>query len=186
MKFILARKIDIRFGSCFMVYQIEVPTVGPFNFDSQNLRRGAVERDGRKGSGNPSDILDFQSMSPEGAPVKSAAAGQDLVSALAERASHTYGLAVGVHAVVPGPQYETPAELAVLRALGVTTVSMSGAAETRAARERQLETAMLAVVTNVGETSHAEVLLNTALAGRALAAAVSLVLSSWGLFAPAH
>jgi purine-nucleoside phosphorylase len=125
-------------------------------------------------------------MSAEGAPFKSAAAGHDLVSALATRASRTHGLAVGVHAVVPGPQYETPAELAVLRALGVATVSMSGAAETRAARERHLETAMLAVVTNVGETSHDEVLLNTGLAGQALAAAVSLVLSSWGLVAPAH
>ena len=132
------------------------------------------------------DILDFQSLTAGGAPLKSPAAGQDLVSALQNRASHTYGLAVGVHAVVPGPQYETPAELAALRALGATTVSMSGAAEIRAAREEHLATAMLSVVTNVGETSHDEVLLNTALAGQALAAAVSLVLSSWGLVAPTH
>jgi phosphopentomutase len=130
------------------------------------------------------DILDFQSLPPGGAPLKSPAAGQDLVSALQNR--HTHGLAVGVHAVVPGPQYETPAELAALRALGATTVSMSGAAEIRAAREQHLATAMLAIVTNVGETSHDEVLLHTALASQALAAAVSLVLSSWGLFTPTH
>ncbi len=127
------------------------------------------------------EILDFQNLSSGGAPLKSRAAGEDLVSALSSRAVHIPGVALGIHAAVPGPQYETPAELAVLRALGAATVSMSGAAEIRAAREEHLETAMLAVVTNVGGTSHREVMLNSAAAGQALAAVVAIVLESWGL-----
>jgi purine-nucleoside phosphorylase len=68
------------------------------------------------------------------------------------------GFRSGTHACVPGPQYETRAELAVLRCMGAATVSMSGAAEVRAAREKGREVVVLAVVTNSGDTTHSEVL----------------------------
>ena len=127
------------------------------------------------------EILDFQNLLPGGAPVRFRTAGEDLLSAALQRAIMTPGFATGIHAAVPGPQYETPAELAVLGALGAATVSMSGAAEIRVAREEALETAMICVVTNAGETSHEEVLLNTARAGEALATSVAAILSTWGL-----
>ena len=88
-------------------------------------------------------------------------------------------LVLGVHATVPGPQYETAAELAALQAMGATTVSMSGAAEIRAARGDGLETALLCIVTNIGDTSHEEVLQKSASAEEPLAAAVATVLDAW-------
>jgi purine-nucleoside phosphorylase len=79
---------------------------------------------------------------------------------------------MGVHASLPGPQYETPAELELLRALGVDTVSMSPAAELRAAHDGGLEVSVVAVVTNAGDTTHEEVLTATARATSALDALV--------------
>ncbi len=55
-----------------------------------------------------------------------------------------------MHAAVPGPQYETRAELRVLRALGWDSVSMSLAAETLAARDEGLRLAAVAVISNAG------------------------------------
>jgi purine-nucleoside phosphorylase len=91
------------------------------------------------------------------------------------------GLRAGVHAAVPGPQYETAAELSVLRTLGAVTVSMSGAAEVRAVRDESLDCAIICQVTNAGPTSHHEVIAATARAAAAFTAAVAAVLSAWGL-----
>jgi purine-nucleoside phosphorylase len=79
----------------------------------------------------------------------------DMVGAYApglrERALATPGvpaLATGVYAQVPGPQFETPAEIRMLRTLGADVVGMSMAFETIAARHAGAEVLGLAVVTN--------------------------------------
>lgn len=61
-------------------------------------------------------------------------------AALAERA--------GVYAQLTGPQFETPAEISMLRALGADVVGMSMALETIAARSAGVGVLGLAVVTN--------------------------------------
>jgi purine-nucleoside phosphorylase len=77
----------------------------------------------------------------------------------------------GVYACLPGPHYETPAEIRMLRTLGADLVGMSTALEAIAAREGGAEVLGLSLVTNVaagitGEPlDHEEVLA----AGRASA-----------------
>jgi purine-nucleoside phosphorylase len=73
-------------------------------------------------------------------------------------------LAEGVYAAVPGPHYETPAEIRMLRVLGADLVGMSTVHETIAARAAGAEVLGVSLVTNLaagitGEPlSHAEVL----------------------------
>jgi purine-nucleoside phosphorylase len=73
-------------------------------------------------------------------------------------------LADGVYAALPGPQYETPAEIRMLRALGADLVGMSTVYETIAARAAGAEVLGVSLVTNLaaGMTgaplSHDEVL----------------------------
>ena len=82
--------------------------------------------------------------------------------ALARRADAT--LAEGVYAGLPGPQYETPAEIRMLRTLGADLVGMSTVHETIAARAAGAEVLGVSLVSNLaaGMTgmpiSHAEVL----------------------------
>ncbi|WP_156763576.1 purine-nucleoside phosphorylase [Mycobacterium scrofulaceum] len=83
------------------------------------------------------------------------------------------GLAEGVYAGLPGPHYETPAEVRMLRALGADLVGMSTVHETIAARAAGAEVLGVSLVTNLaagigGEPlSHAEVLAaGAASAGR--------------------
>ncbi|MBU6310941.1 MAG: purine-nucleoside phosphorylase [Actinomycetales bacterium] len=70
----------------------------------------------------------------------------------------------GVYAQFLGPQYETPAEIAMVRALGGTLVGMSTVQEAIAAREAGMEVLGISLVTNLaagmtGEPlSHEEVL----------------------------
>lgn len=54
----------------------------------------------------------------------------------------------GVYAQLPGPQFETPAEIRMLRTMGADVVGMSMALETIAARAAGVEVLGLAVVTN--------------------------------------
>ena len=79
----------------------------------------------------------------------------------------------GVHAAVPGPHYETAAELEALRVLGVDSVSMSLAAEVRAARDEGLAVAAFAVISNAGTPSHEEVLAGAGSAGERFGATVA-------------
>ena len=58
-------------------------------------------------------------------------------------------LAQGVYAALPGPHYETPAEIAMLRLLGADLVGMSTALEAIAARHLGLEVLGLSLVTNL-------------------------------------
>lgn len=73
-------------------------------------------------------------------------------------------LAEGVYAGLPGPHYETPAEIRMLRILGADLVGMSTVHETIAARAAGAEVLGISLVTNLaagitGEPlSHAEVL----------------------------
>ncbi|MEE6178437.1 purine-nucleoside phosphorylase [Mycobacterium sp. 050134] len=74
------------------------------------------------------------------------------------------GLAEGVYAGLPGPHYETPAEVRMLRTLGADLVGMSTVHETIAARAAGAEVLGVSLVTNLAAgitgqpLSHAEVL----------------------------
>ena len=54
----------------------------------------------------------------------------------------------GVYAGLPGPQYETPAEIAMLRAIGADAVGMSTVLEAIQARALGLEVAGFSCLTN--------------------------------------
>ncbi len=83
-------------------------------------------------------------------------------------------LAEGVYAALPGPHFETPAEIRMLVTVGADLVGMSTALETIAARAAGLEVLGLSMVTNVAAglsgqpLDHHEVLD----AGRAAAASI--------------
>jgi purine-nucleoside phosphorylase len=70
----------------------------------------------------------------------------------------------GIYTAFHGPQYETPAEIAMVRAMGGDLVGMSTALESIAAREGGAEVLGISLVTNLaagmsGETlNHEEVL----------------------------
>jgi purine-nucleoside phosphorylase len=70
----------------------------------------------------------------------------------------------GVYVQFPGPHYETPAEIAMVRAIGGTLVGMSTTLEAIAAREAGMEVLGISLVTNLaagisGESlNHEEVL----------------------------
>jgi purine-nucleoside phosphorylase len=70
----------------------------------------------------------------------------------------------GVYAQLPGPHYETPAEIAMLRTLGADLVGMSTALEAIAARAEGMEVLGVSLVTNAAAgltgqpLDHAEVL----------------------------
>lgn len=59
-------------------------------------------------------------------------------------------LAEGVYAQFRGPQYETPAEVAMARTMGADLVGMSTALETIAARAAGVEVLGISLVTNLG------------------------------------
>jgi len=74
------------------------------------------------------------------------------------------GLAEGVYAALPGPHYETPAEIRMLRTLGADLVGMSTALEAIAARHLGAEVLAVSLVSNLAAglaphgLDHAEVL----------------------------
>lgn len=84
----------------------------------------------------------------------------------------------GVYAQMPGPQYETPAEIGMLRTLGADLVGMSTVPETIAARALGLDVVAMSLVTNLaagvtGEPlDHAEVLAAGAAGSARLTAAL--------------
>lgn len=92
------------------------------------------------------------------------------------------GLPEGVYAQLPGPHYETPAEVRMLGVMGAHLVGMSTALEAIAARAAGLEVLGLSLVTNpaagVGgqPLSHAEVMA----AGEAAAPRLGALLAGLG------
>jgi len=89
-------------------------------------------------------------------------------------------LAEGVYAALPGPHYETPAEIRMLRTAGADLVGMSTALETIAARHLGAEVLAISLVTNPAAglatqpLDHAEVLA----AARTSAARIGALLSA--------
>ena len=67
-------------------------------------------------------------------------------------------LAEGVYAALPGPHYETPAEIRMLRGLGADLVGMSTALEAIAARHLGVEVLGISLVTNAAAGLSNEVL----------------------------
>ncbi len=94
---------------------------------------------------------------------------------------HGMPLHSGVYAGLPGPQYETPAEVRMLRTLGADAVGMSTVLEAIQARALGLRLAGFSCLTNwaaglaPGGLSHAEV-IDT---GRAAAAQLVTLLADW-------
>jgi len=90
------------------------------------------------------------------------------------------GLDEGVYVQFPGPHYETPAEIAMVRAIGGDLVGMSTTLEAIAAREAGLEVLGLSLVTNfaagiTGEPLDHEEVLET---GRSAAARMGQLLGA--------
>ena len=89
----------------------------------------------------------------------------------------------GVYAGVPGPHYETPAEVRMLRILGADMVGMSTVHETIAARAAGAEVLGLSLVTNSAAgiaghpLSHAEVLAAGAASARRVGALLADVVA---------
>jgi purine-nucleoside phosphorylase len=88
-------------------------------------------------------------------------------------------LVEGVYAALPGPHYETPAEIRMLRTAGADMVGMSTALEAIAARHRGAEVLAISLITNPAAglsptgLDHGEVLA----AGQASAARVGALLA---------
>jgi purine-nucleoside phosphorylase len=120
---------------------------------------------------------------------------QDLTEAWSPRlrdALHAAGeaegvpLAEGIYAGLLGPQYETPAEVRMLRTLGADAVGMSTVLECIAARWAGLEVCGVSLVTNAGAgysgepLSHDEVLAAGAEAGPRLAGVIRRFVADLG------
>ena len=75
----------------------------------------------------------------------------------AEPASSVLAGRPGVYAQLPGPQFETPAEIRMLRTAGADVVGMSMALETIAARQAGADVLGLALITNPAATGDATI-----------------------------
>ncbi len=106
--------------------------------------------------------------------LRSAADGEDVT------------LEEGVYAGLLGPQFETPAEVRMLRALGADAVGMSTVLECIAARWAGLEVCGVSLITNAGAgytgqpLTHEEVLASGAEAGPRLARVIRRFVSGLG------
>jgi purine-nucleoside phosphorylase len=134
-----------------------------------------------------SDHLNLTGKSPMSGPEPPSGYGSRFVDlsqaysprlrALARRADPS--LAEGVYAALPGPHYETPAEIRMLRTAGADMVGMSTALEAIAARHLGVEVLAISLITNPAAglspsgLNHAEVVT----AGREAASRVGTLLA---------
>ena len=88
-------------------------------------------------------------------------------------------LAEGVYAALPGPHYETPAEISMLRTLGADLVGMSTALEAIAARHLGAEVLGISLVTNpaAGLAAHGLDHAEVVAAGKAAAGRMGALLA---------
>jgi purine-nucleoside phosphorylase len=92
-------------------------------------------------------------------------------------------LAEGVYAALPGPHYETPAEITMLRTLGADLVGMSTVLETIAARHLGAEVLAISLVSNpaaglaASGLDHAEVIAAGQAAAGQMGTLLAVVLS---------
>ena len=89
------------------------------------------------------------------------------------------GLAEGVYAALPGPHYETPAEIRMLRTLGADLVGMSTVLEAIAARHLGAEVLGISLVSNLaaGLSAHGLDHLEVVAAGQAAAGRMGSLLA---------
>jgi purine-nucleoside phosphorylase len=112
----------------------------------------------------------------------------DLYSARLRRLAHSVepGLAEGVYAALPGPHYETPSEIRMLRTLGADLVGMSTAMEAIAARHLGAEILAMSLVTNLAagitgeKLDHEEVLAAGAAAAQRMGVLLAEVVKKLG------
>jgi len=90
------------------------------------------------------------------------------------------GLAEGVYAALPGPHFETPAEIRMLRTVGADLVGMSTVLEAIAARHLGAEVMAISLVSNLAAGMTGEPLdhLEVVAAGKAAAARIGGLLAA--------
>jgi purine-nucleoside phosphorylase len=135
-----------------------------------------------------SDHLNLTGRSPlTGAPPPPGYASRftDLTDLYSERLrvlarSVDAGLAGGVYAALPGPHFETPAEIRMLRGLGADLVGMSTVLEAIAARHLGAEVMAISLVSNLAAGMTGEPLdhLEVVAAGKAAAARIGGLLAA--------
>ncbi len=127
-----------------------------------------------------SDHLNLTGRSPLSGPefVDMVDAYSPELRALALSARDVGGLTTGTYAHVLGPQFETPAEVRMLRTLGADVVGMSMAFETIAARHAGAAVLGLAVVTNEAAGTASDIAATGALAAPTVATIIRHVVVS--------
>lgn len=95
------------------------------------------------------DLVDAYSPALRAAAADAIAVARDSPSSDAPASTTSARPAEGVYAQMPGPQYETPAEIHMLRTLGADLVGMSTVPETVAARGLGLNVVAMSLVTNL-------------------------------------
>jgi purine-nucleoside phosphorylase len=133
---------EIPVGGCVLIHDF-------INFAGVNSLRGITSEDGTMRFPPMRDIAD------------------PALAAAAEAAASRAGMHMqrGVYAMMPGPAYETLAEIEMLRRLGGNVVGMSTVPELMAARALEMRTLAIAAVTNhpfASAPMHTDVVANAA------------------------